>query len=164
MGKENNIGASLDWRVRPFEQLTVSELYEILSLRSRVFVLEQECIYHDMDNEDQCAIHITACSRACQGSGDVLQAYARILAPKTRYSEPSIGRVVINTDQRGMGIGLELMERSIIAVEQYYPGEAIAISAQQHLHEFYSRMKFEPVGKPYLEDDIPHIKMVRAIS
>ncbi|WP_233522383.1 GNAT family N-acetyltransferase [Chitinophaga silvatica] len=150
----------MNWKIKVFDALTVQELYEILRLRSEVFVVEQNCVYQDLDNADQKALHLMG----TDDEGNLL-AYTRLFAPGIQYTEASIGRVVTSPKHgRGKGIGKELMERSIAAVEQHFGMVPIMIGAQQYLHRFYSSLGFKQVSDMYLEDGIPHIKMRREVD
>lgn len=146
----------IHWRVAAFSELTLSELYALLAARVAVFVLEQDCPYQDVDGLDQDAIHIWAES----GQGKVL-AYARLVPPGGRYPEPSIGRVLTSAEGRGHGLGRELMNRALAETARRFPAQPIRISAQQYLERFYRELGFETVRGPYLEDDIPHLEMLR---
>ena len=147
--------AELDWRVVPYAELTLDELYGLLDLRYRVFVVEQECAYRDTDGLDQVALHLFG-----EREGELL-AYARLLAPGVAYPEPAIGRVITAPEGRGQGFGKALMERAIAEIDARWPGP-IQIGAQRYLDRFYRELGFEPVGEPYLEDGIPHVHMIRA--
>jgi ElaA protein len=143
------------WSLKTFSELTPFELYDILRLRSEVFVVEQQCIFLDMDDRDQQAHHL-------QGRlQDELIASVRILPPGLAYEEPSIGRVVGSPRHRGIGAGKQLMQEAIAATITLYGPQPIKIGAQQYLKKFYEDLGFEQCSDPYLEDDIPHIKMIR---
>ena len=144
------------WTCKTFDQLSRDELYEILRLRSAVFVVEQQCIYQDVDNFDQAAHHVIGLTR------DDITCYARLLAPDTKYRTASIGRVVANRASRRRGYGKELMSFAIKQCEELWPRLGITISAQQYLEGFYQQLGFVTASSPYLEDDIAHIKMVRS--
>ncbi len=144
------------WQALPYRQLSRDQLYAILNARVAVFVVEQDCPYQDIDGMDAEAIHVLGPSPA-----DQLLAYARILPPGKRFAEPSIGRVLTTAAGRGRGLGRTLMERSLRAAEQHFPGQAIRISAQQYLESFYVSLGFETVRGPYPEDGIPHLEMLR---
>lgn len=143
-------------QIKTFDELTVRELYDILNLRNQVFVVEQNCTYLDTDGADSRAHHV-----AVYGSSGELAAYARIFSPGIKYSEASIGRVVVNPLYRGTRLGHLLMEHAVKAVEDLYATTAITISAQAHLQRFYAKHGFETVSGEYMEDDIPHVKMTR---
>lgn len=145
----------ISWTVTPFAELTPFELYDILRLRSEVFVVEQQCIFLDMDDKDQQAHHL-------QGRLDnELIVSVRILPPGLAYPEPSIGRVVGSPRHRGMGAGKLLMQEAIKATVALYGLQPIKIGAQQYLQKFYEELGFKQCSETYLEDDIPHIKMIR---
>lgn len=144
------------WKIKTFEELTTAELYAILRLRSEVFIIEQNCAYQDLDNSDQKALHLMG----TDDSGQLL-AYTRIFAPGIKFTEASIGRAVTSPLARGKGAGRELMERSISELQQHYGKIPIKIGAQQYLQRFYTSLGFEQISDTYLEDNIPHIEMLR---
>lgn len=148
--------SSLRWNVCSFNELSSSQLYAILAARVAVFVVEQDCPYQDVDGLDDIGSHVWA--ESAEGK---LLAYARILPPGRRFDEPAIGRVLTTAEGRGKGIGRKLMQRSLAETEKRFPGRAIRISAQQYLERFYTELGFETVRGPYLEDDIPHLEMLR---
>jgi ElaA protein len=145
------------WRWCRFDDLGVRELQHIYAARQRVFAIEQQCIYLDVDGYDESAWHLAAWSPAQREP----LAYARILDPGAKYEEASIGRVITVGAGRGMGLGRELVARAIAAVDQVWPGGAIRISAQTRLERFYAGFGFVAVGPPYLEDGIDHTEMLR---
>ncbi|MFM1794702.1 MAG: hypothetical protein RL642_1087 [Bacteroidota bacterium] len=147
--------AKTDWSLKKFHELTALEVYEILKLRSEVFVVEQNCVFLDMDDKDQDAHHL-------QGriNGE-LAAVVRILPPGLSYTEPSIGRVVSSPKFRRQGVGIELMKTAIHETITLYGNVAIKIGAQLYLKKFYESFGFEQCSDTYMEDDIPHIKMIR---
>jgi ElaA protein len=147
----------VNWQVLPYRQLSREQLYAILSARVAVFVVEQDCPYQDVDGLDSEGIHVIGSSAT-----DQVLAYARVLPPGKRFAEPSIGRVLTTAAGRGKGLGRTLMERSLRAAEQHFPGQAIRISAQQYLESFYVSLGFEKVRGPYPEDGIPHLEMLRS--
>ena len=147
--------AVLRWHQASWDDLSRDDLYDALALRCAVFILEQGP-YLDPDGLDRHALHLMG--RDAQGA---LQAYLRIVAPGHKYAEPSIGRVITSAALRGQGAGRRLMERGVAACEAAWPGQGIRISAQAHLQRFYASLGFQPVGEAYLEDDIPHIEMLR---
>ncbi|MBP2167633.1 ElaA protein [Erwinia toletana] len=143
------------WQDLHHTELSVAQLYDILALRSRVFVVEQQCIYQDIDGGD-----LLLDNRHILGMlDDKVLAYARILTPETAQPAVRIGRVIISPEARGLNLGYRLMEQAIASCEQHWPGISIYLSAQAHLQGFYGRLGFKPVGEIYLEDDIPHIGM-----
>jgi len=145
----------LDWYLKRFEELSIEELYELLRLRSEVFVVEQRCNFMDMDNKDQKCYHLLG-----RKNGKLL-AYARIVPAGLSYAFPSIGRIVVSGDGRGMGFGVELLEVSISKVEQLYGKTTIRIGAQLYLERFYGSFGFQKSSEVYLEDEIEHIEMTR---
>lgn len=148
--------AGLNWSVKGFKALELVELYRILRLREEVFMLEQQCLYRDIDDRDQGSVHVMG----CDPSNNALAAYARVVPPGLTFADPSIGRVVTAPQYRGLALGKELMQHSILAARKEYPGSAIRISAQAHLQRFYSEFGFVAEGNIYLEDGIDHIAMV----
>lgn len=145
----------IDWSLKKFHELSPLELYEILKLRSEVFVVEQNCVFLDMDDRDQMAHHL-------QGRiNGQLAAVVRILPPGLAYEEPSIGRVVSSPLFRRKGVGIELMKKAIEETISLYGQVAIKIGAQLYLKKFYESFGFVQCSETYLEDDIPHIKMIR---
>jgi len=148
------------WSEKPFQELTGGEVFSLMRLRSEVFVVEQDCVYLDLDDKDALSIHLFACEEEA-APGTAARAVVRLVPPGVSYDEPSIGRVAIDLASRGSGLGEELMMRAIRACYRTWPGFGIRISAQQYLIGFYERMGFATVGEGYLEDDIPHIQMFR---
>ncbi len=136
-----------------FAELTSIELYDILKLRSEVFVVEQNCVFLDMDDNDQQALHVLGLEN------NTLVAYTRLLTQKTIYKDVSIGRVVTARGVRKRGYGKLLMNYSIAEIQKKYNTNQIVIGAQTYLHKFYSELGFVREGDDYLEDGIPHIKM-----
>lgn len=148
----------MEWSLKKFHELTLDELYAILQLRSKVFIVEQNCIYNDVDGKDQLAWHLAATENG------KLIAYARILPPGVVYTGPAIGRVVTSPSQRGSGLGRELMTRSIEHCENLFGPTPITLSAQAYLKKFYESLGFFATGDEYLDDGIPHIEMTRKAS
>lgn len=145
----------MNFRVKKFQELTTSELYELLQLRSEVFVVEQDCVYQDIDGKDQKALHVIGVKE-----GKII-AYTRLFNSGEYFDTPSIGRVVIKETERKYGYGHNLIKASIKAIVDNYNETTITISAQTYLHKFYESHGFKQVGEGYLEDGIPHIRMVR---
>lgn len=137
------------------EQLDAQQFHEIIWNRERVFIVEQQRACQDADAYDRVSWHLT-----CRIDG-TLAAYLRIVDPGYKYPEPSIGRVLTVSQYRGIGLGKALLNCAIEGAEHYYPGQAIRISAQSHLHRFYSSYDFQAVGEEYWEENIPHIEMLR---
>ena len=142
----------------PFSGLSSEELYSLLQLRAEVFIVEQECIYQDVDGLDQEALHI------CGFSGSELVAYSRVLAPGVKYPGCSIGRVVTRQKVRKTGIGKNLLREAIACCHKEWPTAEISLSAQEYLEEFYKSYGFETESSAYMEDGIPHIKMTKKSS
>lgn len=141
--------------VKSFDQLTTTELHDILQLRSEVFVVEQDCVYQDVDGKDQKALHVFG-----EKEGNVV-AYTRCFKPGIYFKEAAIGRVVVPKDQRKYGYGHSIMKASVAAIKDNYQTDAIKLSAQTHLKKFYETHGFSQIGEGYLEDGIPHIAMVK---
>lgn len=146
----------LIWSTKHFSELTAVELYEILQLRSDVFVIEQQCIYRDLDDKDQTCYHLLG---RIEDTGE-LAAYSRIVPPAVSYEEPSIGRVLTALKYRKNNFGRELMQKSIEETQKRYSNQPIRIGAQTYLTKFYTSLGFVQQGKPYDEDGIEHIEMV----
>lgn len=136
-----------------FSELSTQQLYDILQLRSEVFVVEQDCVYQDIDGNDDKAYHVLFYDQ------DILVAYTRILPPGAYFEELSIGRVIVKETHRSQKLGHELMKVSIEFALKTYPRSIIKISAQQYLIKFYESHGFVISGEGYLEDGIPHISM-----
>ena len=151
----NGIPSSIDWKFAAFDALALTELYAVLQLRSEVFVVEQACVFQDIDGTDTEAMHLLGTS------GGMLVAYARCFAAGIKFSEASIGRVITRSTLRGSGAGHVLMRQAIDSVTQRWGAQAIRIGAQARLEKFYRQHGFEKTGEPYIEDGIPHIEMVR---
>ena len=145
----------IDWFVLHFDQLSNKQLYDLLRLRSEVFVVEQQCIFLDMDNLDQQCYHVLGYW------GDMLAGTTRLVPKGLAYTEyPSIGRVVTSPALRGNGIGRQLMEFSILETTKLFGNSAIKIGAQLYLEKFYQSLGFNRSGSVYLEDGIEHIPMI----
>jgi ElaA protein len=175
----------ITWRFRPWSALTTGELHALLQLRSRVFVVEQNCVFLDVDGRDPDAYHLLGTVReplpesgvgtaihgaggdgpsdAARALGDAhLAAYARIFAPGVRYPEAAcIGRVIAHPSARGTGAGRAVMQAAIAACERQWPGAPVGLEAQQRLERFYAGLGFRTTGASYLEDGIPHVPMMR---
>lgn len=145
----------IGWRFLSFDDLSKHELYAVLQLRSEAFVVEQTCIFQDMDGADTAAMHLL-------GNVDgQLVAYARCFAAGEKFLEASIGRVITRSTLRGVGAGHALMHESIQQMTHCWGTQAIRIGAQAQLENFYRQHGFKGVGTPYIEDGIPHIEMLR---
>lgn len=140
---------------KSFDNLTIAELYALLQLRSEIFVVEQDCVYQDIDYKDQKALHVL-------GYQDQnLVAYTRIFNAGIYFDEASIGRVLVKENLRNHKYGYDIMNASINAIEVYYGKQPIKISAQKYLKSFYTNLGFKDLGTEYLEDGIPHIGMIK---
>ena len=145
----------LNWLIKPYNELTTTEFHDIIALRLKAFVVEQNCSYLDLDGKDKKCYHLL-----CRdGQGKVVST-ARILHPGTSYPEVSIGRVVVDQSIRGNGIGHELMTKCMEYVLEEFGNVAIRISAQKQLEGYYKKHNFLPTGIEYIEDNIPHIEML----
>jgi len=142
-------------QVKTYTELTKEELYKILQLRSQVFVVEQNCVYQDIDFKDQKAIHILGFKN------NKIIAYTRVFKSGDYFNEASIGRVVVAEKERKYKYGYAIMEASIKAISTYFNETTIKISAQTYLIKFYNSLGFNQIGDVYLEDGIPHIKMIK---
>lgn len=143
------------WQCRAFRDLTVEDLYAIVAAREEVFVVEQQCPFRDADGLDPHAWHLW-------GSLDgELAAFARLLPPGVKYTEPSIGRVLTTRAARGRGLGRALMKEALDRTAELFPGLPIRIGAQLYLREFYESFGFETASDVYEDDRIPHIEMLR---
>lgn len=147
---------NLEWKIRRFETLTTVELYNLLQLRSEVFVVEQNCIYQDIDCKDQKALHLIG-----EDNGQIV-AYARLFKRNDYFEEASIGRVVVKPTYREKKIGHILMREAIYFIKHQLGETKITISAQLYLKGFYESHGFIQTSEMYLEDDIPHIEMKRS--
>lgn len=146
----------LSFIIKTFTKLTTQELYDILQLRSEVFVVEQDCVYQDIDGKDEKALHLFAYEN------NELVAYARLFAPGDYFEDASIGRVVVKNSVRKFGYGHQLMKVANKAVEDHFNTSKIHLSAQEYLEKFYNAHGYFRVGEGYLEDGIPHIGMEKA--
>ncbi len=144
----------MQWEIKAFDQLSLQELYTILTLRTNVFVVEQACPYPEVDGKDPNCLHLLGTI-----NGELV-AYLRILPAALRYDEVSIGRVVIKPSHRGKGLGRLMMEQAIHCITNEWKESQIKIGAQAYLEKFYQSLGFEPVSEVYLEDDIPHLDML----
>ena len=149
--------SGIEWRYLAFDELTAVQLYALLELRSDVFVVEQACIFQDMDGADHQAIHVLGIADG------ILVAYARFFKAGIKFNEASIGRVVTQRSSRGNGAGHAVMEKSIACLFHRWGPQTIRIGAQAHLEAFYRQHGFEKSGLAYCEDGIVHIEMLRSV-
>ena len=154
------LSPALTWRHLPLVALTTADLYEVLQLRTEVFVVEQNCVFQDMDGADHLAMHLLG-TQTLPGRDGRLVAYARLFPAGIKFAEASIGRVVTRASARGTGVGHALMHEAIVAVHTLWGVQPIRIGAQAQLKAFYSQHGFVDVGLPYVEDGIDHLEMVR---
>ena len=138
---------------KEFNELSLDDLYAILNLRQKVFVLEQDCPYIDADYSDQDAFHLLGYK-----DNDLI-AYLRAFKPGIKYEGSSLGRIVTEINSRGLGIGKEITKEGVNFLSKEYPDHEIVISAQHRLEHFYVELGFAARGEVYLEDDIDHIQM-----
>jgi ElaA protein len=143
----------ITFKIKRFNELSSAELYSVLQLRSEVFVVEQNCVYQDIDDKDAKALHVLG---YCQNE---LSAYSRLFDAGNYFDEASIGRVIVRQKFRKFNFGHDLMRASIAAIEENFNQTAITISAQEYLKNFYESHGFVQTSEFYLEDDIPHIEM-----
>jgi len=144
------------FEIKPFKALSLSELYQILQLRSEVFVVEQNCVYQDIDGKDEKALHLLGTYEG------VLVAYARLFQPGDYFDFASIGRVIVKQEYRDKKWGNDLIAEAIKGITEHFGTSAITISAQLYLQKFYENHGFVQTSEMYLEDDIPHIEMKKA--
>jgi ElaA protein len=147
--------SAVQWQIKRFKELSLHELYLVLQLRSEVFVVEQNCVYQDIDGKDEKAIHLLG------EINGILVAYARMFQPNDYFEQASIGRVIVKPSHRELKLGHELMYHAINAVKEKFGETQITISAQLYLKKFYQSHGFVQTSEMYLEDDIPHIEMKR---
>ena len=148
----------IDFTIKTFSELSSEDIYEMLRLRSEVFVVEQDCVYQDIDNKDQKAYHVLGFKN------NQLIAYSRIFDAGDYFEFPSIGRIVVKEEERKFKYGHELVDTSIQYITQNFQEKNILISAQTYLTKFYNSHGFHQKGEGYLEDGIPHIKMLRTFD
>jgi ElaA protein len=142
------------WKIKPFNALSLSELYEVLQLRAEIFIVEQDCVYQDIDGKDAKALHLIG-----EYDGRIV-AYARLFKPGDYFDDASVGRVVVKQEFRDKKWGHDLMRESLKAIAENFGEGSVTISAQLYLQKFYEAHGFVTIGESYLEDDIPHIRMI----
>lgn len=145
----------IHWKIKAFENLTVNELYDILRLRSEIFVVEQNCVYLDPDGKDKLALHLFG-----EFNGKIV-AYSRLFKAGISFDNSSIGRVTVDVNYRDRKWGHDLMRESIAGIKSHFSESKITIGAQLYLKKFYESHGFIQTSEMYLEDDIPHIEMKR---
>ncbi|QKS70528.1 GNAT family N-acetyltransferase [Paenalkalicoccus suaedae] len=144
----------MEIKIKAFDELTPRELYSILEARVRVFVVEQECAYQEVDNKDIHSHHVMMTNSVGELIG-----YTRLLPSGVAYDEPSIGRVLVDQSIRGTGLGKELMKASMKEMSDEWGVSSIRIQAQSYAKKFYEALGFIGFTDEYLEDDIPHVDM-----
>jgi ElaA protein len=144
---------TIDWKLKSFNELSPAELYAIMRLRIEVFIVEQNCVFQDADNKDIQSYHVMGWKE------NELIAYSRLVPAGISYSEPSIGRVVTSPTVRSLGLGKELMIRSIVDLHSLFGKMNIKIGAQLYLENFYNSLGFQRTSNIYMEDGIEHIEM-----
>lgn len=152
----SSFSMNLQFKIKRFNELSTQELYDVLQLRSEVFVVEQNCVYQDIDGKDAKAIHLIGTFE------DEIVAYTRIFKPGDYFEQASIGRVVVKHKYRDRKWGYDLMKETIQATQTVFNETKITISAQLYLKKFYENLGFIQTSEMYLEDDIPHIEMKRS--
>lgn len=150
----NRSSPQLAWQWLSFDELTATQLYGLLRLRQDVFVLEQQCLYLDIDGLDLHARHCFG-----RGASGELAAYLRVIPPQHNRGETRIARVIVAPDHRGKGLGWALMREALAYSRARFPNLPIQLSAQAHLERFYNELGFERVGARYDDYGIPHYDM-----
>lgn len=143
----------IQWKIKPFENLSANELYDIMRLRSEIFVVEQNCVYLDLDGKDKVALHLFG-----EYEGKIV-AYSRLFKAGISFDNASIGRVVVDANYRDRKWGHDLMREAIAGIKTHFGESKITIGAQLYLQKFYESHGFVQTSEMYLEDDIPHIEM-----
>jgi len=144
----------MEWKLKKFNELNCEELYNILKLRTEVFIVEQKCPYQDADRKDQKSLHLYL-----EDNGEVV-AYSRILPKGVSYDKASIGRIIVKKEYRGKGLSREMILKAINYIEEILKETEIKIQAQAYLFDFYGSLGFKGISEEYLEDNIPHIDML----
>jgi ElaA protein len=148
---------ALRWHLQRLEQLPALDVYDLLALRSEVFVVEQACVFQDCDGADRASWHLLG-----RNPAGLLVAYLRIVDAGVKYAEPSIGRVVTSPAHRGQGYGVAVFTEGLRRAQQLWPGRVMRINAQHRLERFYQSFGFNTIGEIYIEDNIPHVEMLLA--
>lgn len=143
------------WHVKTFQELTTDELYALLRIRSEVFIVEQNCVYQDLDNDDQTAVHLW------KTEGDKIVALARVTPAGKHLSENSIGRII--TTERGKGLGLELVRKALEVAKERLGAKRILIQAQKQAQGFYEKLGFVAISEPYMHEGLLHLDMERLL-
>ena len=146
---------NIEKNVAHYSQLNIDHFHDIIALRIKIFVIEQDCPYQDLDGKDKVGYHLFYTNNK-----DEVVAATRILPQNISYAEVSIGRVVVDKDYRGLGLGDLIMKESMNFVQAEFGQVNIRLSAQKHLENYYGKHGFASTGKEYLEDGIPHVEML----
>ena len=156
---------TINWKIKTFEELSNTELYQAFHLRIAVFIVEQRCLWQDADGKDFNSLHVLGTTPFAElnnnSQEEIVIAYSRILPAGIAFKEVSIGRVACSQKFRGAGIGRILMQKSLDVVNQNYGNVPIRIGAQLYLKSFYESFGFTQASDIYIEDDIEHIEMIR---
>ena len=147
----------IEWHWKPFSELNPNEVYDMLAARSAVFVVEQNCVYGDIDGQDANAWHLFAYDSSA--SDKPLAGYLRVLLPDEKETDVRIGRVLTTAAYRGIGLGSSMLEQALKHIVKQWPDAAISLHAQAHLQAFYGAFGFEPSSYVHDEDGIPHVWM-----
>ena len=147
---------AIQWKIKSFDDLTVHELYDLLRLRSEIFVVEQNCVYLDLDGKDKVALHLFG-----EFEGKIV-AHARLFKAGITFEKSSIGRVTVDANYRDRKWGHDLMREAIAGIKYHFGENQITIGAQLYLKKFYENHGFIQTSEMYLEDDIPHIEMIKS--
>jgi len=148
----------IKWQIKLFKELNTDELYDLLKLRVDVFVVEQNCPYPEIDDKDR---HPETLHLLGKNKDTKIVAYSRILPPGISYKQVSIGRVVVDKNNRGQGVSDAMLKKALEQIKYTWPQKSIQIGAQEYLKDFYQSHGFEPVSKSYYEDGILHVDMIR---
>lgn len=141
--------------VKRFNEFEIEELYDVLKLRTDIFVVEQDCAYPELDDFDKEAQHVIG------WVDNDIAAYTRLLPPETVYTQPSIGRVAIAEKFRRKGLGQKIFDRSVIEIQKSFPGQEIKIQAQTYLEKFYQSFGFITISEPYPDVGVWHVDMIK---
>ena len=148
----------MDWFLKEFDELSLDELYEILKLRAEVFVVEQDCVYNDLDDRDQMALHLFL------KDGDEIIAVSRILPENVAFEDMAIGRVIVKKEYRGHGIAKKIMQKAVDYIIKDLKKDKIRLSGQAYLVRFYEDLGFKKVSDVYLEDGIDHFEFLYEVK
>jgi ElaA protein len=151
----------INWQWCKFDALSGREMYAILKLRCEVFIVEQNCVYQDVDGLDPACWHLLGWRAGAEGGPAQLVAYLRGMGPGVKFDEASIGRVMTHASARRGGAGRELMAQGLARMQQQFPGVPLKIGAQCYLQAFYESFGFVQCSAEYDEDGIPHMDMLR---